>query len=181
MASMPWSCASATDVLPTADIVILIVILMSAVIGLIRGLVKEVVSLGVWLAAFVLALAFGGFAAERLIGIDIDPAYRLVGGFVVVFVAVLILGGVTQWLLSKLVKSTGLTGTDRFLGFLFGSIRGAIVVVVIFIAVRPFVETEAWWASSKLRPELMKFEKDVLYVLHMASDSIAEIEQDLSP
>ena len=177
---MRWSSGSVTDVLPTADIVILIVILVSAAIGLIRGLVKEVVSLTIWLSAFVLALAFAGAVADRVVSADVDPGFRVVAGFLIVFVAVLIVGALLQWLLSKIVKSTGLTGTDRFLGFLFGSVRGAIVVVVVLIAIRPFVETESWWAASRLRPELMKFEEDILHVLHYASDSIAEIEQDLS-
>ena len=69
--------------------------------------------------------------------------------------------------------------TDRFLGFLFGSVRGAIVVIVVLIAIRPFSETEQWWGASKLRPELMKFEEDILYLLNYASDSIAEIGDDL--
>ena len=159
----------------TPDIIILIVVLLSAVIGLVRGLVKEVVSLVVWLAAFIIAMAFATTVADEIVSADLDPRVRVVIGFAIVFVIVLIAGGLVQWLLSKLIQSTGLSGTDRFLGFLFGSIRGAVVVIVALIAVRPFVEADDWWAESELRPQLLAFEQDVVDLLRYASKAISDI------
>ena len=160
----------------TADIIILIVVLLSAAIGLVRGLLKEVLSLAVWLVAFLAALYFGPVVGTRLEDFLADPAVRLAAGFVVVFVGVLLLGGIVQWLLSRLVQSTGLSGTDRFLGFLFGSARGVLACIIGLIALRPFAEGTDWWQASLLVPELLAFEDDVLNLLGSASQWVSGIE-----
>lgn len=163
----------------TPDIIILIVVLLSALIGLVRGILKEVLSLASWFAAFILALYFSPTLADRLVGSIEDATVRLVIGFVAVFAATLVVGGAAQWLLRKLVESTGLSGTDRLLGFLFGSARGALVCVVGLILIRPFAQTSDWWYASTLVPELLAFEQDVLKLLGEARDAAANISQKL--
>ena len=157
----------------TPDIIMLIVILLSALIGLARGLIKEVLSLASWALAFILALYFAPLVGNWL-SADLANA-RLVIGFAVVFVAVLIIGAIVQWLVSKLVESTGLTGTDRFLGFLFGSARGVLVCIVALIALRPFAEDTDWWHASSIRPELAAFEEDVVQLMDHARDVVSNV------
>ncbi|MFM8355081.1 MAG: CvpA family protein, partial [Gammaproteobacteria bacterium] len=74
-------------------------------------------------------------------------------------------GGLVQWALGALVKSTGLSGTDRLLGFVFGGARGVLVCLVGLIALRAFVEQTAWWQSSLIIPELLAFEQALLHAL----------------
>ncbi len=157
----------------TPDIVLAIVILLSALIGLSRGLVKEVLSLVIWGAAFVAALYLGGAVGARL-GPDMGASLRGVAGFAAVFIAVLLTGAIVQWLFAKLIETTGLTGTDRFLGFLFGAARGVVVCTVALIALRPFVEDTQWWRDSRIRPELGKIEAGVLVLIDQAGSLIME-------
>ena len=159
--------------LPTVDIVILGLILLSAVIGLFRGLVKEVVSLAVWICAVVGATALAAPVSEYLTDIDVSGQIRVAIAFAIVFFGVLIAGGLLQWSLARLIASTGLGGTDRFLGFIFGALRGGLVVVGALIVVRPFAETSDWWEESLLRPELLVFEEDLLQLFRST-----EIEQE---
>jgi membrane protein required for colicin V production len=159
----------------TPDIVILIVVLVSALIGLARGLLKELLSLASWFAALILALYFAPTVAAALKGSVSDEPVRLVIGFVAVFVGTLVVGGIIQWLVRKLVDSTGLTGTDRLLGFLFGSARGALVCIIGLIAMRPFVESRTWWNASVFTPELLAFEQDVLELMGKARDLVTVI------
>ena len=163
----------------TPDIVILIVVLVSALIGLVRGILKEVLSLASWVAAFILALYFAPMVADYLTDQLADPAIRLVVGFAGVFVATLIAGGVVQWLLRKLVDSTGLSGTDRFLGFLFGSARGVLVCIIGLIVLRPYAEHSDWWRASEFAPELLAFEQDVLELLGNAKQAASNISNEL--
>jgi len=160
--------------LPTADIVLLILILVSALIGLVRGLLREVLSLASWFAAFMLALYFAPVVAGYLVAHFADEAVRLVVGFIAIFVVTLIAGGIVQWLLRKLVETSGLSGTDRFLGFLFGSVRGVLVCIIALVAIRPFAETSNWWQHSQLTPELLAFEQDVLELMGRARDLVIE-------
>ena len=98
-------------------------------------------------------------------------------GFVAVFVLTLIGGSLIQWGVAKLVASTGLTGTDRLLGFLFGAGRGVVVCVVLLIAIRPFaVETE-WWRTSQLREHLLVLEDDVLVLIGQTRGFIWKLSQ----
>lgn len=166
--------------MPTPDVVLLIVILLSAVMGLFRGLVKEVLSLAAWLLAFFLAMylsprlaenyadTFGGFTVARVVL------------FVVIFAVTLIAASMLQWMLGKFLESTGLSGTDRFLGFLFGSVRGVMVCIVALIALRGFAENSQWWQDSGLIPEFMAFEQDVLSLMGYAKDAVVDLNQEIS-
>ena len=164
--------------LPTADIVILTLILLSAVIGLFRGLVREVVSLVIWASAIVGATVFASTVADYLTMIDASRAIRVAIGFAVVFFGVLIAGGLLQWWLARLIQSTGLGGTDRFLGFVFGALRGGLVVVAVLIVARPFAETSDWWQESLLRPELLVFEEDILQLFRATEPEPADPEAE---
>ena len=162
--------------LPAADMVILALILLSAVIGLFRGLVKELVSLVIWFCAIVGATVFASPLAEYLTAVDASRPIRVVIAFAVVFFGVLIAGGLLQWSLAKLIQSTGLGGTDRFLGFVFGALRGGLVVIGALILVRPFAETSDWWEESLLRPELLVFEDDVLELFRSTDMESTDME-----
>ncbi|NBB91934.1 MAG: CvpA family protein [Gammaproteobacteria bacterium] len=138
-----------------ADYAILGILLVSMVVSLFRGFIREVFSLLVWIAAVYAALQAAGPLAVRLEGVIEVPSVRVIVAFVGVFVLVLAVGGLVNYLLGKLVDGTGLTGTDRLFGALFGALRGlAIVLAAVIIAgFTPFTE-DPWWRQSKLLPEM---------------------------
>lgn len=145
----------------TADIVILAIIALSALVGLFRGFIKEVFSLAAWLAALILAFLFGAKAGAILpLGTDPNPLLVQVAGGALVFVLVLILGGLLTHLISQLAKATGLSGTDRILGSVFGLFRGALIVLALLVfvpAIAPVSDAD-WWRESRLVPEFLAFE-----------------------
>jgi membrane protein required for colicin V production len=159
----------------TVDIIILVVVLVSALIGLVRGLLKEVLSLASWLAAFMLALYFAPSVGDRLAGHLADESVRLVVAFIVIFLATLLAGGLLQWLAGTMIKSTGMSGTDRFLGFLFGAARGVLASLVALIALHQFAVAGQWWQSSVLVPEMLAFEQDVLELMGKAQEWVVQL------
>jgi len=102
---------------------------------------------------FIALRASGPLALRMEPWIEI-PSARVIVAFVGVFVLVLIVGGLCTYLLGKLVVSTGLSGTDRLVGALFGALRGLAIVIVAVIIARftPF-PGDPWWQQSRLLPE----------------------------
>ncbi len=157
------------------DIVIATVVLLSAVIGLVRGLVKEVLSLAAWVLAFVVAMYFSPYVALNLPTTWGAESVRMVIAFATLFIATLILAGVAQWLIAKLVETTGLSGTDRFLGFLFGSARGLLVAIVMLMILREMASDAQWWQASMLQEQLLAFEGDVRDLLQRAKELARDV------
>ena len=156
------------------DIVIVTLVLLSAGIGLIRGLVKELLSLVSWVVAFVVAIYFSPYVAEQLPETWGSVSVRTVIGFAALFIGALVAAAILQWLIGQLVAGTGLTGTDRFLGFLFGSARGLLVCVVLLMGIREIAGDATWWQASMLQGELLAFEDDVRDLLGRARDIVTE-------
>ena len=136
-----------------ADIAIGVIVAISVVVGLVRGLVVEVLSLVVWIAAVALAMTFGPSVAEAFGGSIELPSARVALGYAIVFVSVLLVGALVVFLMRKLVQGTGLSGTDRVLGMVFGLARGAIVVVVLVLVLgfTP-LPRDPWWRESRALP-----------------------------
>lgn len=135
-----------------ADITIISIILLSAVLSLFRGFVREVLSLVAWVVAFWTAMAFWGrFAAVLEPYIAIEFA-RMVLAFLGVLIGVLLVFGIINFIVGKLLASTGLSGPDRLLGALFGVLRGgAIVTVLVVLAgLTPLPGEPSWSQSSML-------------------------------
>jgi membrane protein required for colicin V production len=136
------------------DYVIIGIIALSAIIGLARGLIREVLALGVWIAALLAAWFFYRPVAEQLTPWLETPSLRMGVAVALLVFGVLILGAILGWVLSLLVEKTGLTGTDRLLGMVFGTARGAVVVaLLVFLAsLTPIIE-DPWWSESELLPK----------------------------
>ncbi|QWT20974.1 CvpA family protein [Bacillus sp. NP157] len=134
-----------------ADYAILAVLFISVLIGLARGLISEVLSLVIWVAAFWLAWALGPHVAEMLSGSVSNGTARAAIGYGVVFVSVLVIGGIIRFLISRLVASTGLGGTDRLFGMLFGLLRGVLIVsLVVFMLGFTPLPNDPWWRESAM-------------------------------
>lgn len=131
------------------DWLLLAALLISVVIGIWRGLVYEVLSVCAWVAAFLVAQAFGWQVAQGLpLGSLSDPL-RLAVGFVLVFIGVAFLGGLVAWLVKKLVASVGLRPIDRVLGGAFGLLRGGLLLLALSVVVglTPMRAEPAWRES----------------------------------
>ncbi|HEX4881249.1 MAG TPA: CvpA family protein [Porticoccaceae bacterium] len=144
----------------SADWIILAIIGGSALISLVRGFVREALSLLAWIIAFVLATLFHPRLAGLLTDAISTPSLRVIAAWSAIFLAVLLVMGVVNFLLTRLVRASGLSGTDRFLGSLFGAARGFVAVLALVILVPQFlpVQQDPWWYQSALIPVLQGFE-----------------------
>jgi len=137
-----------------ADYIIIAVLGVSVLIGLWRGLISEVLALAVWAAAFWVAWTFGPSVAGYFEHSIQLPSARILVGYGICFLAVLIAGALLRFLVSKLVEGTGLSGTDRLLGMVFGFVRGVLLVTLaVFLLGFTAFSRDPWWHESVLMPQ----------------------------
>ena len=140
-----------------ADWFILIVLIASGIISLSRGFTKEFLSLFLWLAAFVAAISLEYLATPKINEFIGNQEISKIISYIVVFIVFIFLGGIIIKFISKLIKWSGASGFDKFLGVIFGLIRGLIVLFVIFLILPSGLKTTDVINNSKITPIIQKY------------------------
>jgi membrane protein required for colicin V production len=135
------------------DYCIIAIIGFSALAGMVRGLIREVLALVAWGAAIWIGLRFAREASVLLNPVIPIPSARMAAAFGILFLASLMVTGLVGFLLSKWAQATGLSGMDRFAGLAFGLARGMLIVAALVLAggMTPLPE-DPWWKASNLIP-----------------------------
>ncbi len=134
------------------DIVMLLIVGLSALFGFWRGFVREALAVAAWIAGLVIARIYSPVLAELLSGMLANETARYVLAFALLVLLTLIVGAIISHFLRKLLHQVGFAITDRLLGLLFGVARGAIIILVIIFFARPYAEEATWWQASQLMP-----------------------------
>jgi len=133
------------------DLIVLLIVGVSSLLGLLRGLLKELLSLVAYVLAFVAALWWGAQAAVQLEPWIAHALVRMGTAYGLVFLVALLLVGLVNLAAGLLVQKTGLTPADRGLGLLFGLLRGLLVVFVAVVLIGYTELTrEPWWQDAVL-------------------------------
>ena len=135
------------------DYAIIFVLTLSCAAGLYRGLLREVVSLLTWVAAVLLSWHLAYLLEPHLGGALSSEAVRPWAARAIIFVGILVLGAVAGALVTHFVRLALLSSLDRLLGFLFGFLRGVVVLGLLAMlchAVR--LHQEPWYRNSTLVP-----------------------------
>lgn len=133
------------------DLIIIMIILISALISLVRGFVKESISLASWIVAGFIAFRYFTPLAELLEPYIESTTIRAGTSFGVLFVSSLVVGAIVNFMASQAVAKTGLTGTDKSLGVVFGAARGVLIVtMLVLLAGLTPMPSEPWWGDSAM-------------------------------
>ena len=153
------------------DIVILALVVLSAILSLFRGFVKEAVALATWLIALWVAVTFYEDLAHWFAQWITLVSAQKITAFALLFVCVLLLGAIVNYLAGKLVSKTGLTGTDKILGVVFGVARGGVIVaILVMLAGLTPLPQDSWWQDSQF---LSYFEEFALWMRDFLPGEIA--------
>ena len=171
-----------------ADWFILIVLTASGLISLARGFPKEFLSLFLWIVASVSLESLATPSINEYVG---NEEISKILSYIVVFMICIILGGMVIKFISKLIKWSGASGFDRFLGVLFGLGRGLIVLFVIFLLLPSSVKSTDLIDKSKITPLIEKYApqieaylRDLIDnkdIVEEAMDVIEPIKESLTP
>lgn len=174
-----------------ADWFILIVLIASGVISFTRGFTKELLSLFLWLAAFIAAISLEYLATPKINEFIGNQEISKIISYIVVFVIFIFLGGMIIKFISKLIKWSGASGFDRFLGILFGLVRGLIVLFVIFLLLPSGLKTTNLISNSKITPIIQKYAPEIeayfrnlidnRNIVEEALEKIDPLKKDLIP
>ena len=144
-----------------ADWFILVVLIASGLISFSRGFAKEFLSLFLWIAAFIAAISLEFLATPKIDEYIGNPEISKILSYIVVFVIFIFVGGILIKFISKLIKWSGASGFDRFLGVIFGLTRGLVVLFVIFLLLPSSLKTTDLISNSKITPIIEKYAPEI--------------------
>ncbi|HLT78334.1 MAG TPA: CvpA family protein [Ferrovibrio sp.] len=122
------------------DLIVIVVLLLSALLALFRGIVKEVLSILGWVAALAATYFFFPVARDIARSYIESRIFADIAAGAALFLPTLILCSLATHWISEQVRASAVSAVDRSLGFLFGLARGALIVIV------------AWWVTDRLIP-----------------------------
>ncbi len=162
-----------------ADWFILIVLIASGIISFSRGFTKEFLSLFLWLAAFIAAISLEYLATPKIDEFIGNEEISKIISYIAVFVIFIFIGGMIIKFISKLIKWSGASGFDRFLGVVFGLIRGSIVLFVIFLLLPSGIKTTDLINNSKITPIIQKYAPEIEAYFRELIDNRNVVEEAL--
>ncbi len=142
------------------DLVVIGVVLISGLLAMVRGFTREVLAIGSWGAAAVVAYFAWPKAAPLVMQYITKSPPALVNGIAIggVFLATLFVAYIITSKLSDFILDSRVGALDRTLGFIFGAARGFLLAVVGF-GFFSWLVTEkqqpTWVADAKFRPILV--------------------------
>jgi membrane protein required for colicin V production len=154
------------------DIIVLLIIGLTAVRGLMRGMVDTVFSLAAWFLAFALG-KWGAVIVAPMLPVGLDsPNIRYFAAFVIVFLVVLVSVLLVGHFIASALKAVGLGGADKMLGGLLGLIKGGMIVIGFTLAagLTSLPRTE-FWQSAALSNSL---EAVALRILPLLPEKVAK-------
>lgn len=153
------------------DIIFIVLLTISILLGLIRGVIREVLSLAGLIASVYLAFTFSDMIANKYVSKFLeDPSISYIVTFVLIIIATLFAVTLVNLFFSQLLKASGLSVLNRILGAIFGVLRGALIcsILVMVISFIPGVTAQNWWKNSSLVPVFSQLSKSA--VKHMPDE-----------
>jgi membrane protein required for colicin V production len=137
------------------DLIVIVVVLISATLAMVRGFVREVLSVASWVAAVAAAY----FLYKPLVPlvrpyIESGTVATIIAAAAIFFVALIVASYVTTKI-SDFVIDSRVGALDRALGFVFGAARGILLLVIALLFFSWLVQAPpSWVANARSKPML---------------------------
>ena len=131
---------NSTDFAWAVDLLVVVLIVVSAYLAMVRGVFRELFSLLSWVVAFIAAFAFAPSARPLVLDIPgvggflKDCQLSMIASFLFVFGIALLISSILLWLFTGRRDGHSVIDlADQIGGFIFGALRGLVLVSVIYI------------------------------------------------
>lgn len=155
MAIMNWHAYNWVDWL------LILIVLVSIGISVVRGFVREILSVAVWVLATLNAYLLGNRMASLMTTWVAESSLRLTLGMAALFIMTLLVGALLNYVLTEMVKSSGLTTADRILGSAFGLLRGIVILMALSFYLPSGMKHGDGWRQSVLAPHVAAWETGI--------------------
>ena len=126
------------------------VVIVSALLAYARGFMREIMSIVGWIAAAVLAFIFAGQVEPLVKEIPVVGGFltescelAIIAAFAAVFALALVVVSIFTPLFAGLIRASALGPVDSALGFLFGALRGVVLVAIALIVYEQVMVNDA--------------------------------------
>lgn len=162
------------------DIVVIVVILISAILAMVRGLTREILSLASW----GIAAAAGAFLHPTLVPfvrqyVSSDAGSKIISGAAIFFVALIVASYITMKI-SDFIIDSRVGAIDRALGFIFGAVRGFLLLIISLWFFNFLVPKAPDWVSNAVSEPILQDSGEKLISL-LPKDLEGWIHQHLQP
>ena len=142
----------------TIDFLISGVLVISLFFGTWRGFVKEVISILAWVSSFFISITFVSELSEILLKSLGTHFFSFPLSFFLLFIGTMLFFSLVSFLMSEVLRASGLKGFDKLLGALFGLAKGTTIVAVACVVSRFFVPQTylIWYESSAFLPHFVQ-------------------------
>lgn len=137
------------------DVLLVLLIVVSAVAGLRTGFARVVIGLVATVAGFLAGFwCYQILAAQLISWTRMSERTANISGFLIVFVGVLIVGALLAALLARFFRWIGLSWFDHLLGGVAGFVRGVLVIAVLADIIVAFAPSPlpAFLGNSRVLP-----------------------------
>lgn len=153
------------------DGLLIALMLISGVLAMIRGFSREILSVGSWIVAAIAAFYFyptlSPYVAQYTAEISSSKTLADVVAAGIIFIIALIIVSLITMRIADFIVDSRVGALDRTLGFVFGAIRGALLVVVGLLFYNWLVPDNQWpWiANAKSKPVLESIGESIVQLL----------------
>ena len=151
----------------TIDFVVIIIIVISAIISSLRGFLHEVLSIAAWIGAAFAVIYFQPLMKNLTRELIPNELFSDIITGIIIFIFVLVALSIIIKSFSSYIHKTTLNNLDRSLGFIFGVLRGVIILSIVLIVFD-------WFAEEPVRPYALQSSK-TMPVIERTSEFILNL------
>jgi membrane protein required for colicin V production len=147
-----------------ADWIICAVVLLNIVTAAMQGFFSEALTMAGLVVGYIVAAWQYRSLAEWLEKFLKNEWLAEILGFLIIFFAIVLLFGLAARLSRWVMKKSGLSGFDRFLGAILGLLKGGLMVAVILMGMTAFEPTSKLLQNSELAPYFLVMGRAAIWV-----------------